>query len=331
MTHIAVARPSGYDPEVAQAALDGLSRPQKTLPAWLFYDDAGCRLFRRITELPEYYLTRTEHALLAECRPTLSRYIVGRGDRAALVEIGTSDETKALHLLAMRGADHARLFRAYVAVDVAAPALDAMRARLARTLPDLVVRTVTANFEQSITLPSGLSGLVPFGFFAGSTIGNFGPARACAFLRRAGRALGANAALLVGFDLRKDPAILVPAYADAAGVTAAFNLNLLTRLNREAEANFDLAGFRHRAVWNDAESRMEMHLVSRQRQQVDIAGSTITLAEGEFIHTEDSYKHTKADFARLARAGGWQVHAIWSDPQDRFALALLDHPAANGW
>jgi dimethylhistidine N-methyltransferase len=301
--------------------------PQKTLPAWLFYDEAGCRLFRRITELPEYYLTRTEHALLAESRPALGAYLASRGDRAALIEFGTSEETKAAHLLSMRGANHARLFRAYVAVDVAAPALEAMRARLARSLPDVVVRTVTANFEQAITLPSGLSGLLPFGFFAGSTIGNFGPARACAFLRRAARTLGTNATLLVGFDLRKDPAVLIPAYADAAGVTAAFNLNLLTRLNREADANFDVTGFRHRAVWNDAESRIEMHLVSRYRQQVTIAGATIGFAEGEFIHTEDSYKYTKADFDRLARAAGWQVHAIWSDEQDRFALALLDHPA----
>ncbi len=327
MTSLADARSSLYDPLVAQAALDGLLRPQKTLPAWLFYDDAGCRLFQRITELPEYYLTRTEHALLAETMPALRAYLSARCDRAALVEFGTSDERKAGHLLAIQGADEARLFRAYTAIAVDGPGLAMMKARMARAMPDVAVRTVPADFEAAIVLPPGAPGLLPVGLFAGSTIGNFDPGHARDFLRRAARTLGPDSALLVGFDLRKDPAVLVPAYADAAGVTAAFNLNLLTRLNREAAANFDVAAFDHRAVWNDAESRIEMHLVSRWTQQVYVAGYTIAFDAGAFIHTENSYKYTTDDFCALSRAAGWQVRAIWSDKQERFALGLLDRPA----
>jgi L-histidine Nalpha-methyltransferase len=321
------AQPSGFVLSVAEAALDGLLKPQKTLPARLFYDEEGCRLFQRITELPEYYLTRTEHALLDASLPALAAYLQRRADHVTLVEFGTSDEAKAAHLFAMRGAQKHPLVRAYVAIDIAAPALEAMRDRLHRAQPDLVVRTVAADFEQPVTLPAGLPQLPLLGFFAGSTIGNFGPARARAFLRRAARTLGVNAALLVGFDLRKDPAMLRPAYADAAGVTAAFNLNMLVRLNREAAANFDLSAFRHRAVWNDAESRIEMHLVSCRAQQVGVAGRMIAFAEGEYIHTEDSYKYTESAFTGLARAAGWQVHAVWTDPQRRFALGLLDQPA----
>jgi L-histidine N-alpha-methyltransferase len=326
MAHALAALPSGFVPAVAEAALDGLLKPQKTLPARLFYDDEGCRLFQRITELPEYYLTRTEHALLDASLPALAAYLKQRSDNVTLVEFGTSDEAKAAHLFGMRDANQRALVRAYVAIDIAAPALEAMRARLGRSRPDLVVRTVAADFEQPVALPAGLPRVPPLGFFAGSTIGNFGPARARAFLRRAAITLGANAALLVGFDLRKDPAILRPAYADAAGVTAAFNLNLLVRLNREAAANFDVSAFHHRAVWNAAGSRIEMHLVSRRQQQVRVAGRVIAFAEGEFIHTEDSYKYTEEDFTGLARAAGWQVHTVWTDAERRFALGLLDQP-----
>jgi dimethylhistidine N-methyltransferase len=327
MSQAFVAQPSGFVPSTAEAALDGLLKPQKTLPARLFYDEEGCRLFQRITELPEYYLTRTEHALLDASLPALTAYLQDRSDHVTLVEFGTSDEAKAAHLFAMRNTKRDPLVRAYVAVDVAAPALDAMHARLRRSHPNIVARTVAADFEQPVALPAGLPAHPLLGFFAGSTIGNFGPARARAFLRRAARTLGANAALLVGFDLRKDPAILRPAYADAAGVTAAFNLNLLVRLNREAAANFDISAFRHRAVWNGVAGRIEMHLVSRRAQQVRVAGRVIAFAEGEFIHTEDSYKYTEEAFTALARAAGWHVHAVWTDPQRRFALGLLDQPA----
>ncbi|MBS0561933.1 MAG: L-histidine N(alpha)-methyltransferase [Proteobacteria bacterium] len=327
MDHAFVAESSGFVPSVAEAALDGLLKPQKTLPARLFYDEEGCRLFRRITELPEYYLTRAEHALLDASRPALTAYLRRRFDHVTLVEFGTSDEAKAAHLFAMRDALQGPLVRAYVAIDIAGAALEAMRIRLRRSRPDIVVRTVAADFEQPVALPQVLPELPPLGFFAGSTIGNFDPPRACAFLRRAARTLGGNAALLVGFDLRKDPAVLVPAYDDAAGVTAAFNLNLLARLNREAEANFDVTAFHHRAVWNAVAGRIEMHLVSRRAQQVRVAGHVIAFVEGEFVHTEDSYKHTEEGFTGLARAAGWQVHTIWKDPLRRFALGLLDHPA----
>jgi dimethylhistidine N-methyltransferase len=326
MSQAFVSQPSGFVPSVAEAALEGLLKPQKTLPARLFYDDEGCRLFQRITELPEYYLTRTEHALLDASLPSLTAYLQRHREHVTLVEFGTSDQAKAAHLFAMRNADRKPLVRAYVAIDIAATALEAMRIRLRRSHPDIDVHTVAADFEQPVALPAELPGLPPLGFFAGSTIGNFGPARACAFLRRAARTLGANAALLVGFDLRKDPTIVLPAYADAAGVTAAFNLNLLVRLNRETAATFDVTAFRHRAVWNDVAGCIEMHLVSRRAQQVHVAGRLIAFAEGEYIHTEDSYKYTEEGFNGLARAAGWQVHATWTDPQRHFALGLLDQP-----
>ena len=305
--------------DVASLALAGLRQARKTLPAQLFYDEAGCQLFYRITELPEYYLTRTERALL----PEVAAAVAARFDRpAALVEYGASDEAKAGFLLdRTRGASP--VFAAYVPIDVAAPSLARLRARLARARPALDVWPIAADFLGPVTLPRAIGGLARLGFFPGSTIGNLDPDEARAFLRGVRTTLGAGARLLVGVDLRKDAAILLPAYDDAAGVTAAFNRNLLVRLNREAGAEFDPTEFAHRAVWNAQEGRIEMHLESLRAQTVRVGGETIRFAAGETIHTENSYKHTLPGFAALAAAAGWTTEQVWTDPAGLFSLHLL--------
>ena len=304
---------------VADAALSGLLQPRKTLPAKLFYDEEGCRLFGRITELPEYYLTRTEHALLAEIAPSVAAKVRGP---AVLVEYGASEETKAEYLL--REGEAAPVFRAYVPIDVAAPQLEQMRARLGRRRPDLLVCVVPADFMDMAALPTEVPSLPRLGFFPGSTIGNLDPPEARHFLERARGALGRASWFLVGVDLRKDPAILLPAYDDAQGVTAAFNRNLLVRLNREAGADFDLDAFAHRVEWNDEASRIEMHLVSLREQVVRVAGEAIRFTRGETIHTENSYKYAPERFAELAEQAGWHSAELWTDPARLFSLHLLE-------
>ncbi len=304
---------------VVDEAIAGLRQPQKSLPPKLFYDEEGCRLFRRITDLPEYYLTRTERALLESVAPVVAARMP---TDSLLVEYGASDESKAEFLLRERGPDDP-VFSAYMPIDVAAEDLGRTRARLARSHPDLHVHTLAADFLRPVTLPRIFSGTPRLGFFPGSTIGNLEPMLAEHFLAQVRETLGDGARLLIGVDLRKDPAVLVPAYDDAAGVTAAFNLNLLARLNREVGSNFDLAAFNHHVLWNDTESRIEMHLVSNRDQHVSVAGHSIRFSAGETIHTENSYKHTEKDFLALADRAGWVSEDIWKDPAGLFSIHLL--------
>jgi len=304
---------------VADAALSGLLQPQKTLPAKLFYDEEGCRLFRRITELPEYYLTRTELALLADVAPQVAHMV---GGPAVLVEYGASDEMKAEFLLRERAGGP--VFAAYVPIDVAEPELEQLRGRLGRSRPELQVCILPADFMEVSALPATVPPLPRLGFFPGSTIGNLDPAQAGRFLQRALGALGRRSRFLVGVDVRKDPSVLLPAYDDAQGVTAAFNRNLLVRLNREAGADFDTDGFVHRADWNDRESRIEMHLVSLREQAVQVAGEVIRFQRGESIHTENSYKFAPDRFAALADEAGWHCSELWMDPGELFSLHLLE-------
>lgn len=258
-------KPPRFDCEqVVAEALAGLRCRRKTLPPKLFYDDEGCRLFGEITRLPEYYLTRTEMALLPTIAVSVVRHIE---PSAVLVEYGASHERKAEILL-----DALPRPAAYVAIDVAAPALAALVERLQHRRPKLAVHTLAADFLQPLDLPPSIIGVPRLGFFPGSTIGNLDPVGAQRFLAQARRTLGPLAHFLIGVDLRKSPAVLVPAYDDVAGVTADFNRNLLRRLNREAGASFDLDAFAHRALWNDAESCIEMHLVSLREQVVQVAG-----------------------------------------------------------
>ena len=300
--------------DVLQLALAGLTAQRKTLPAMLFYDDEGCRLFYEITRLPEYYLTLTETALLS----SIAGSVVPDGfTDAALVEFGGSDESKARILLDRPDTG----FSTYIPIDVAGPSLEAMKVRLSQSHPNLTVVPIAADFMQPIHMPA----LAPnrMGFFPGSTIGNLDPASATRFLATARESLGRSAWFLLGADLRKRPEILLPAYNDQAGVTAAFNLNMLRRLNREAGANFDLEAFRHQAIWNDAESRIEMHLFATRDNRVDLGGQTITFREGESIHTENSYKHTRQALAAIAGAGGWEVNRYWTDSDGLFGIFLL--------
>jgi L-histidine N-alpha-methyltransferase len=306
---------------IADAAVSGLRREQKTLPAKLFYDEEGCRLFGLITGLPEYYLTRTERELL---RNIATRVTTALSAPAVLVEYGASDEVKAEYLLGEHNRNGSAVFQAYVPIDVAVPALEQMAARLRRRRPDLLVCALPADFMDAVVLPAHIPSLPRLGFFPGSTIGNLDPSEACQFLRQARETLGAGSRFLIGVDLRKDPALLLAAYDDKQGVTAAFNRNLLARLNRETGADFDLEAFAHRAVWNDAESRIEMHLVSGHDQVVRVAGQMIHFARGETIHTENSYKYAPEHLAAIAEASGWHSAELWTDPGRLFSLHLLE-------
>jgi len=324
--------------QAARAALGGLTAPRKTLPPSLFYDEEGCRLFYEITKLPEYYLTRTEFRLLETTAPEVTSLLPAG---ATLVEYGASDETKAEILLRQTNPagepdgepNGDSVFRSYIPIDVAAPALRAIRDRLADRRPGLTVIPVTADFMRPIALPARRSESALMGFFPGSTIGNLEPGPAVAFLRRARLTLHpegwprSEAAhpvrFLLGFDTCRDPARLLPAYDDPAGVTARFNRNLLARLNREAGGTFDPDDFAHRAVWNEAESRIEMHLVSRSARTVMLAGQKIGFARGETIHTENSYKYAPERMRAMVEAAGWSRQRAWTDPDGLFALWLL--------
>ena len=309
------------DPQLVSEALAGLTATPKTLPAKLFYDAEGVRLFEAITRLPEYYLTRAETALLRRIAPQLAG-LAPSG--SVLVEYGASDEAKANLLLRAPGAD----FAAYVPIDVAQGALDEMAVRLRRDMPGLAVHTLCADFTQDPVLPAAVGPWPKFGFFPGSTIGNLDRAAARAFLTQARRTLGAGAWLVVGVDPSDDAVRLRAAYDDAAGVTAAFNLNILRRLNREAGADFQPERFAHLALWNPAHSRIEMHLRSLAAQTVHLGGATLRFAEGETIHTENSHKYPVATFQALAVSSGWSPAHVWIDPQGCFSIHAL-HAASD--
>lgn len=295
-------------------ALAGLTAPRKTLPPKFFYDDAGCALFRAITTLKEYYPTLTETAILHACAPEIAwRLQPG----AAVVEYGASDESKAAILFPAIDAD------AYVPIDIAHGALTALANRMRWSHRAITVYPIAADFLAPVRLPAAIRGMPKLGFFPGSTIGNLDPVAAVEFLALVRETLGPDASLLLGVDLEKSPDILIPAYHDARGVTAAFNLNILTRLNREADADFDLARFCHRALWNDTDKRIEMHLESRVAQTVYVAGRRIEFRAGETIHTENSHKFSVERFTRLAERAGWRVANSWTDAADLFSVHLL--------
>lgn len=314
--------PARAGADIASEALAGLSRRRKTLPPKLFYDEEGCRLFERITELPEYYLTRAERSLLLRHAGEIAAELPAGG---TLVEYGASSEEKAV-ILFQALAERGRAAACYVAIDVAEGALAALAERMRASHPGLAVHTVVADFLRPLALPASANP-PRVGFFPGSTIGNLDPPAARAFLRAARGTLGPGARFLVGVDLRKDASMLIPAYDDSAGVTAAFNRNILARLNREAGADFDLSSFTHRAVWNAAEGRVEMHLVSERDQIAHLNGGVLRFAAGETIHTENSYKYAPQAFRILAEAAGWRPVRLWTDQDQLFSLHLL---AAGG-
>ncbi|MFE1600726.1 L-histidine N(alpha)-methyltransferase [Methylobacterium sp. ID0610] len=299
----------------AEDVIAGLTAPRKHLAAKYFYDRQGSALFEAITRLPEYYPTRTELGILARHGAEIAATLPAG---AALVEFGSGSTQKLRRLL-----PHLGDLAVYVPVDVSADFLRSEAEELGRDFPSLRVAPVAADFSRVFTLPPEAEAAPRAGFFPGSTIGNFEPEAAAALLRHFAAILGPQATLIVGVDLVKDKAVLEAAYDDAAGVTAAFNLNLLARINREVGADFDLAAFAHRAFFDTAQSRIEMHLVSRRAQRVTVATMPISFAAGETIHTENSYKYTIESFRSLARSAGWEGRAVWTDPDGLFSVHAL--------
>ncbi|HYC75214.1 ergothioneine biosynthesis protein EgtB [Brevundimonas sp.] len=296
--------------------LAGLARsPKVASPKW-FYDAEGSRLFEEITRAPEYYPTRQEAALLREVAPAWAARF---GPGAALVEFGSGASEKTRIVL-----DAAPDLAAYVPIDISADALSAAARRIVESYPGLMVAPLVGDFLHLAALPDGIGQGRRVGFFPGSTIGNLGPAEAVAFLNAARLQLGEGALFILGVDLVKDAAVLTAAYDDAAGVTAAFNRNLLVRANRELKAGFDVDSFVHRAVWNAEESRMEMHLVATRDMTVEIDGRVIAFRKGETIHTESSRKFTEASVRELAAASGWTIAAFEAGTEPSVALALLE-------
>jgi len=304
------------DPQFEADVLDGLADDPKHIPSIWLYDRLGSEWFEEITEVPEYYPTRTETRLLAGLAPELEGE---SGEVRSLVEIGSGSSRKTrLLLAAMPG------LARYVPVDISADFLHDAVAALARDFPDVQMQPVVADFTQPFALPAAADPSGNLGFFPGSTIGNFTPDAAIALLTQLGRTLGPRSRLLIGVDTTQDPALLIPAYDDAAGVTAEFNLNLLDRINRELDGNFDRRDFRHLARHDPRLGRIEMHLVSRRAHEVRVRGRSFAFAEGETIHTENCYKYTPSQFLRMAHAAHWRCERSWQDGgRTGFAVYLL--------
>lgn len=303
------------DHSFRSAVLQGLKQPDKCIPCKYLYDSRGSMLFERICTLPEYYLTRTEMSLLARHAAEIAALA---GPHCRIVEFGAGSSRKVRLLLAAMDRP-----AAYVPVDVSRDYLAAQAARLSDDYPGMAVTPVVADFLGDITLPPGGGHRRTLGFFPGSTIGNLLPAEARAFLSRARRLLGDDGLMVVGVDLRKPATLLEAAYDDTAGVTAAFTLNLLARVNRELDADFDLDGFRHSARWDPARGCVRILLMSRRDQEVTVAGERLRFREGEAIHVEDSHKYGVGEFHALAGAAGYQPAAVWVDKQGLFSLHAL--------
>lgn len=298
----------------------GLAARPKRLPSRWLYDDRGSELFEDITRLPEYYPTRTETLILERYAAEMAAFC---GPRATVVEYGAGAGVKTALLLA--ALDNPAV---YVPIDIAGDFLELAAARLQQRFPWLEIRPVTGDFTADLDLPRDLPRLnARVGFFPGSTIGNLSEIEARGFLERMRAHLGPGGRAIVGVDLRKDLARLLPAYDDAAGVTAAFNLNLLARINRELEGGFDLAGFAHEARWNEQEGAVEMHAVSLGDQTVAIGGESVAFTRGETIHTESSRKYSVDGFAALAASAGWRVTRVWTDDERLFAVMGLEPSA----
>jgi dimethylhistidine N-methyltransferase len=314
--HVTVA-PSAVrlDAGFLEDVLDGLGQADKTLPAKYFYDERGSRLFDRICELEEYYPTRTETNLLARHADAIAAK-VGKG--VTLLELGSGSSTKVRLLL-----DRLDQPAAYIPVDISREHLQVSADRLAADYPGLKVKPIFADYVQGFPLSVEGGPERTLAFFPGSTIGNFHPQEAQTFLARLGRQLGAGARLLIGVDLKKSRQRLEAAYNDVAGVTAAFNLNLLERINRELDGTFDLDGFAHTAFYNERLSRIEMHLKSLHPQTALVAGVPFRFDKGETIHTEDSYKYSVEEFTKLAQGAGWSADSTWSDDEGLFSIHLL--------
>jgi L-histidine Nalpha-methyltransferase len=298
----------------ARDAIEDLSQQPKKLSPKYFYDATGSELFEAITRLPEYYPTRTELSILRQRGNEIAAIIP---EHSALVEFGAGATTKVRLLL-----KHCK-FAAYVPVDISGDFLQAQANGLRRDFPSLDIYPVAADFTTPFVLPTAVASRPKVGFFPGSTIGNFEPHEAQAFLKSAREILGQGALMIIGVDLEKDEHVLYNAYNDAAGVTARFNLNVLVRINRELGGNFDLSAFMHRAIYNREQHRVEMHLISKKSQTVRMLGTSFSFRPGESIHTENSYKYSLDRFAALARGAGWRVRETWMDAVKMFSVHAL--------
>ena len=308
------------DDDFATAVLAGLSQPQMTVPARFFYDRAGSELFEAITRLPDYYPTRTEIGILERCGPAIAA-VVGPG--RAVVEFGSGSSAKTPPFLRAAAAS------AYVPIDISAEFLEMAATDLATKLPGLPVFPLAADFTRPLTLPDAVAAGPKLGFFPGSTLGNLAPAAAVDLLRAFGATLGESAWLVIGLDLRKDAATLEAAYNDPAGITAAFNFNVLHRINAELDGTLDATAFEHHSLFNAGLGRIEMHLRATHATEFTVLGKSFVLAAGASIHTENSYKWTLDEARVLARAAGWTPVEVWTDPANRFAVHLWRRDAAH--
>ncbi len=302
--------------------VEGLLAPRKRLPCRLLYDARGAELFEQICTLPEYYPTRVEKALLRAHLPAVAA-AVGPGARIIEPGSGAGEKTRMLLTALAQPA-------VYVPIDVSAEQLAANAAALRAEFPDLAVHPVCGDYTQGIDVPDADTARRTLVFFPGSTIGNFEPDEARRFLARFAALAGPRGQLLLGADSNADPGSLVPAYDDATGVTAAFDLNILAHLNRSHAATFDLTAFTHRAVWDAARSRIEMHLVSTRAQTVELAGHTIAFDAGEPIVTEHCYKHPAPVLANLLALAGWTVREVFTEPAGRMRLWLASVTTGPG-
>jgi len=304
-----------FDPAFRDDVLAGLAAPIPAVPARWLYDRRGSELFEQITRLPEYYPTRTETALLERHAGDIAAAL---DPGEAVVEFGSGSSAKTPILLrAVRPA-------AYVPIDISGDFLRESARALQAEFPDLPIHAVEADFTRSLALPAAVAGMPRLGFFPGSTIGNFVPRSAVDFLRAMKATLGEGSRLVIGMDRIKDVGVLTRAYDDSAGVTAAFNLNLLHRINAELGADVAVEAFRHRALWNDALSRIEMHLEAVRDVSFTIAGRVFSFKAGETIHTENSHKYGHRDGRLLLRAAGWGVIDEWTDEADHFSILLAE-------
>jgi dimethylhistidine N-methyltransferase len=301
--------------EFLRDVVDGLSRSPKQLPCKYFYDARGSELFEQICELPEYYPTRCEAEILRRRAPEMAKLF---GPRCVLVEYGSGSSRKTRLLL-----DRIPDLAAYVPVDISAEHLLQSARALSLRYPGLAIRPVAADFTRPFALPPLPSAERRVVFFSGSTVGNFHPSEAVGLLNHIARLVGAGGGLLIGVDLKKDRLTLERAYDDAKGVTAAFNLNLLSHINRELSADFALERFAHRAVYNEPAGRIEMHLVSTEAQTVRVGDHTFAFAEGEAICTEYSYKYSIDQFRALAARAGFGVDHVWTDSKELYSVQYL--------
>jgi L-histidine N-alpha-methyltransferase len=294
----------------------GLSQRRKNLPSRWLYDNRGCEIFEEITRLDEYYPTRTETAILRDSAREIADFC---GEKAILLEYGAGAGIKTEILI--EALERPRL---YVPIDIAGDFLDETVVRMRQRFPELQTLPVVADFTREFEIPRGVPGAPRCAFFPGSTIGNLDAHESKRFLRQVRRHVGSRGAAIIGVDLKKDLGALLPAYDDREGVTAAFNLNLLTRINRELEGDFSPEFFSHEARWSESESAVEMHLVSLRDQVVTVGGQRFAFETGETIHTESSRKYDIRSFMEVVEDGRWSVDAIWSDPDRRFAVFGLD-------